>query len=165
MSILSIEGYAAVYGVMDANSRLFLPDAFADWIAEDPLANAPLLWYHMDGTSKPIGMTTEFRSDEIGLWFSADIADTAAGRDVAALMPMGGASGASKHFVGLGHYTDNFEEIVHTAMVDEVSLMAPGRQASLLATAGIAGEFVSPAIQYAETIEAVRQAMALATAA
>lgn len=165
MSILQIEGYACVYGIMDDNSRLFLPDAFADWIAEDPLVNAPLLWYHMDGSSKPIGMTTKLVSDSIGLWFAADIADTVDGRDTAALIPMGAASGASHHFVGLGHYTDNFEEIVHTAMVDEVSLMAPGRQSNLLATAGIAGEFVSPAVQYAETIEAVRQAMELAAAA
>lgn len=165
MSILEIEGYACVYGIMDDNSRLFLPDAFGAFIAEDPGVNVPLLWYHLDGSSKPIGMTTKLLSDNIGLWFSADIADTVDGRDTAALMPMGGASGASHHFVGLGYYTDNFEEIVVEAMVDEVSLMAPGRQSTPLATAGIAGEFVSPAIQYAETIEAVRQAMELATAA
>jgi HK97 family phage prohead protease len=165
MSILQIEGYAAVYGVMDANSRMFLPDAFGEFIAEDPDVNVPLLWYHLDGSSKPIGMTTKLVSDDIGLWFSADIADTADGRDTAALIPMGAASGASHHFEGLGYYTDDFEQIVQTAMVDEVSLMAPGRQANLLATAGIAGEFASPAIQYAETIEAVRQAMELVTAA
>jgi HK97 family phage prohead protease len=165
MSILPIEGYACVYGIMDKNDRMFVPGAFEGWLSEDPAVNVPLLWYHLDGSSMPIGMTTEIRSDDIGLWFAAEIADTAAGRDAAALIPMGGASGASHHFYGLGRYTDDFEQIIESAMIDEVSIMAPGRQANLLATAGIAGEFVSPAIQYAETIEAVKQAMMLVTAA
>jgi HK97 family phage prohead protease len=164
MSILDIEGYAAVYGVLDRNSRLFLPGSFDEFAAESAGA-VPLLWYHMDGSWMPIGMTTKLLSDDIGLWFSAGIADTAAGRDAAALMQIGGASGASKQFDGIGYYTDDFEQVIESAIIGEVSLMAPGRQANPLATAGIAGEFVSPAVQYAETIEAVRQAMELVTAA
>jgi HK97 family phage prohead protease len=167
MPVTAIEGYASVYGILDSNSRLFMPGAFTGFLEANPGINVPILWCHQESwQTKPIGMTTKLWEDEIGLRFEGELADTTDGRDTAELVRQGAANGVSHHFFnGDGYYTDDFDTVIQSADMDEVSLMAPGRQANFLATAGLAGDFTSPAIEYMQTIEAVKRAMELATAA
>lgn len=167
MPVTAIEGYASVYGILDSNSRIFMPGTFSGWLAANPGTNIPLLWCHQESwQTKPIGVTTKLWEDDIGLRFEGELADTTDGNDTAELMRQGAANGVSFHFFnGDGYYTDDFETVVTAADIDEVSLMAPGRQANSLATAALAGEFVSPAVAYKETIEAVKRAIELAVAA
>ncbi len=165
MAVLEIEGYASVYGVVDNNAHAFMPGVFSGWLAENPGRQLPLIWYH-SGERLPIGITTRLWEDDVGLGFEAEVADTRAGRDVAELLLMGAANGVSfRFFNGDGFYDEDFNTVVTAADIDEVSLMAPGFQANPLATAGVAGEFTSVAVDYLRTIEAVRRAMQLATAA
>ncbi len=167
MPILEIEGYASVAGVIDENSRIFMPGWAAGFLAANPDLSVPLLWHHQDSWQKiPIGLASGFSEDDIGLHFVAEIADTSDGRDAAEIMRTFGQLGSSfRFFNGDGFLDGDFNTVVTAADFDEISIMSPGRQANLLATAGIAGEFVSPAVEYLETIEAVRRAVELATAA
>lgn len=170
MGILAIEGYASVVGVLDNNRRIFSPGWASGFLSANPDLVVPLLWYHNEGPPGagyiPIGAAGEFAEDEIGMSYKGEIADTSDGRDAAEIMKTFGELGTSFHFLkGTGGYDQEFNLLVETAEFDEVSIMSPGRQANILATSGIAGEFTSPAIQYMETIKAVRQALELATAA
>jgi HK97 family phage prohead protease len=168
MPILEIEGYASIFGILDDNLRIFVPGWAGSFLASNPDLSVPLLWHHRDSwQGVPIGLASGFEEDEIGLRFGrGEIADTGDGRDAAEIMRAFGQLGSSFHFFnGEGFLDEAFNTIVESAEFDEVSIMSPGRQANKLATAGIAGEFTSPAVEYMQTIEAVRKAMELVTAA
>lgn len=169
MPVTPIEGYASVYGMVDSNMRIFMPGVFSGWLAANPGMNLPILWFHKD-EKLPVGTTTKLWEDEIGLRYEGELADTVTGNDAAELIRQSSEHGMQygtsfRFFNGVGDYNDNMDLVIESADIDEITVLTPYRQANKLATSGLLGKFQSPAVEYMKTIEAVRRAMTLATAA
>lgn len=80
------EGHAAYFGNRDSYGDIIQPGAFTRTLANDR-GRIKVLWQH--SSSEPIGLPTEMREDDRGLFVRATIADTARGRDALALMRAG----------------------------------------------------------------------------
>lgn len=94
----TFEGYASVFGVVDAYADVVAAGAFKrslkEWKAKK-LAPA-MLWQHDPG--QPTGVWDELHEDDHGLSVKGRLAPTQLGRDVCALLKMGALSGLSIGF-------------------------------------------------------------------
>ncbi len=96
----TIEGYGSVFGVKDSYDDVVMPGAFGDSIKAHKAAGSMpvMLWQH--DASEVIGIWTDIREDESGLYLKGQLAlDTMRGREVYALLKMGALKGLSIGFV------------------------------------------------------------------
>lgn len=91
-----ISGYASHFNSIDSYGTAVKKGAFAKTISERG-SRIPVLHNHWADTV--IGMPTELKEDDTGLWFSAEIVEeTSAGKDVMALLRRGVPLGMSFGF-------------------------------------------------------------------
>ena len=84
---LYIKGYGAYFGNTDSYGDVIQQGAFAAFLALDDAKRIKLCWQH--DLSEVIGVITEIREDEQGLYFEAKISNTQRGRDAVALLEDG----------------------------------------------------------------------------
>lgn len=91
----TFEGYGSVFGVVDAYGDVVAKGAFARTLREarEKRRMPAMLWQHRP--SEPIGIWTEMREDDAGLFVRGQLAQTAQGRDAHTLLKMGALSGLS----------------------------------------------------------------------
>lgn len=92
---MTFEGYGAVFNNVDSYGDLIAPGAFAETLRG---AKASGIWPSMllqhggflggADDSTPIGIWTDMKEDDRGLWVEGKLADTARGRDIYALLKM-----------------------------------------------------------------------------
>lgn len=95
------EGYGSVFGVKDSDSDIIVPGAFAKSVAawQEKGRLPALLWQH--NMSEPIGIYTEMREDETGLYLKGRllIDDDPLAKRAHAHMKAGSLSGLSIGYV------------------------------------------------------------------
>lgn len=94
------EGYGSVFGVKDSYGDVVDSGAFAESLKKHQAAGTlpALLWQHNPG--KPIGVYTEMREDEKGLFVRGKLAlSTEQGREAYELLKMGALRGLSIGFM------------------------------------------------------------------
>jgi HK97 family phage prohead protease len=93
----SFEGYGSVFGTVDSYQEVVAPGAFAESLAElgGKGRVVPVLWQHM--SSQPIGIYTEVREDDTGLYVKGRllVSDVAQAKEAHALMKAGAVTGLS----------------------------------------------------------------------
>lgn len=95
-----IEGYGSVFGVKDSYSDIVQKGAFVASIKahQENKTMPALLWQHEAAT--PIGVWTEMREDDNGLYLKGKLAmDTVKGKEAHALLKMGALKGLSIGFM------------------------------------------------------------------
>lgn len=131
-------GYASVFGVVDAYDDVVEKGAFADTLREiETNSNWPLMlsqhggWGVGSQDMTPVGVWTEMREDEHGLWVKGKLADTERGRELYALMKMTPRAAINGMSIGffVREYTikrENDKEIRHITGVDlkEISVVS-----------------------------------------
>ena len=91
-----LSGYASHFGSIDAYGTAVKRGAFTKTLQERG-GRVPVLWNHWSDT--PIGLPTELKEDDTGLWFNASIVEeTQAGAEVMALLRKGVPLGMSFGF-------------------------------------------------------------------
>lgn len=94
----TFSGYGSVFGVVDSYNERVMPGAFTRSIDEKGASGVALLWQHRSDT--PIGVYTEMREDERGLYVEGRLAlGTEKGREAYELMKMGWKAGLSIGFM------------------------------------------------------------------
>lgn len=88
-------GYGAVFGNVDSYGDLIVPGAFAETLSfAKSSAQWPAMLMQHGGAGftgddmTPIGVWTELREDDVGLYVEGKLADTARGREAHTLMKM-----------------------------------------------------------------------------
>ena len=94
-----IRGYAAVTGNKDLQGDVIVPGAFRRWLKRAKGAQLPVLYQH-DAMSLPIGRTTKLLEDRKGLYYEAEIINTAFGRDALTAIRAGVVSKSSFGWTG-----------------------------------------------------------------
>ena len=96
----TFSGYASVFGVKDAYSEIVAPGAFKKSLAQHRSEGTfPAMLYQHD-PSRPIGVYSEMREDEKGLFVRGKLAlDTPDGKTAHALLKMGALNGLSIGFM------------------------------------------------------------------
>lgn len=123
----SIEGYASVFGVRDSYDDVIAKGAFLDSIAEHKAAGTmpAMLWQH--DASQPIGVWTEMREDDKGLFIKGQLAlETRQGAEAYVLVKMGAINGMSIGFVsvpGTSVYKDDGVRVLNKIDLWENSLV------------------------------------------
>jgi len=93
-------GYGSVFGVQDSFGDVVLPGAFAASIASHRAAGTmpAMLWQH--DAAEPIGLWTDAREDDHGLYVEGALnTETMRGREAAALVRQGALNGLSIGFL------------------------------------------------------------------
>lgn len=91
-----IEGYASLFGKVDQGGDIVQKGAYADSIRALSMADqrVKMLWQH--DPSQPIGVWTDVREDDLGLWVKGNLLEsTQKGREAAALIGAGAIDGLS----------------------------------------------------------------------
>jgi HK97 family phage prohead protease len=88
----TVEGYAAVFGNLDAVGDIIHAGAFRKTLTERG-PQIKFLWQHAQ--SEPLGKVLEAREDGRGLFIKAIVSDTSRGRDALALLRDGAIGGLS----------------------------------------------------------------------
>jgi hypothetical protein len=121
------EGYGSVFGVKDSYSDIIVPGAFAKSLAawQEKGRLPALLWQH--NMSEPIGIYTEMREDETGLFLKGRllIDDDPLAKRAHAHMKAGSLSGLSIGYVLNDYEYDKTKDAFMLKEVDlwEVSLV------------------------------------------
>lgn len=121
------EGYGSVFGVKDSYSDIIVPGAFAKSLAawQEKGRLPALLWQH--NMSEPIGIYTEMREDETGLYLKGRllIDDDPLAKRAHAHMKAGSLSGLSIGYVLNDYDYDNQKDAFILKEIDlwEVSLV------------------------------------------
>lgn len=121
------EGYGSVFGVKDSYSDIIVPGAFAKSLAawQEKGRLPALLWQH--NMSEPIGIYTEMREDETGLFLKGRllIDDDPLAKRAHAHMKAGSLSGLSIGYVLNDYDYDNQKDAFILKDIDlwEVSLV------------------------------------------
>jgi uncharacterized protein len=91
----AIEGYGSIFGNVDAYDDVVARGAFQRTLAEygDKKRLPAMLWQH--NPDEPIGLWTEMREDDQGLYVKGTLAKTQRGREALELIRMGALSGLS----------------------------------------------------------------------
>ena len=113
---LRIQGYAAVFDLVDRAGDVIRSGAFGD------AGVVPLLWQHR---GSPVGEICAIGEDARGLWIEAAVADA----EVARLVRAGALRGLSVGYRPLVVHQGGYREIRRAALV-EVSLVAVPMQAA-----------------------------------
>ena len=98
---LHIKAYACAFGNVDSWGDLIAPTACDDFLKSEDAKRMKLCYQH--DSHEVIGVITDKGVDAIGLWFEADIIDTATGLDVQKLIK----AGAIDEF-SIGYYADKY---------------------------------------------------------
>ena len=98
---LHIRAYACAFGNVDSWGDVIDPKACDDFLAGEDAARMKLCYQH--NAHEVIGVITDKGVDAIGMWFEADIIDTATGTDVQKLIQ----AGAINEF-SIGYYADKW---------------------------------------------------------
>lgn len=99
----TVEGYANVFGNLDAVGDIVHPGAFVKTLNERG-GKIKFLWQH--DLSEPLGRMVEMHEDAYGLAFKAVISDTARGRDALALLKDGAVDSFSIGYDSIKGATD-----------------------------------------------------------
>jgi HK97 family phage prohead protease len=99
----TVEGYANVFGNVDAVGDIVHPGAFAKTLNERG-GKVKFCWQH--DLAEPIGKMIEMQEDHHGLFFKALISDTARGRDALALLKDGAVDSFSIGYDSIKGATD-----------------------------------------------------------
>jgi HK97 family phage prohead protease len=93
----TVEGYASVFGEIDAARDMVLRGAFRDSLAVRGPRRVPMLFQH--DPAEPVGVWLELREDSRGLYARGRlIPDVQRGRELLALVRQGGIDGLSIGF-------------------------------------------------------------------
>ncbi|MDT3687351.1 MAG: HK97 family phage prohead protease [Pseudorhodoplanes sp.] len=93
----SIEGYASLFGEIDASRDMVMPGAFAGTLKRRGLRRIPMLFQH--DPAEPVGIWLELREDHRGLYARGRlIPDVMRARELLALLKAGTADGLSIGF-------------------------------------------------------------------
>lgn len=117
----TFEGYGAVFGNIDSHRDVILPGAFKTSLSE----RTPAMVYQHN-LDQPIGVYTEVREDENGLYVKGQLClDTQAGREAYALMKMGALKGLSIGYMVEDYSYDENSNICYLKAIDlyEISLV------------------------------------------
>jgi HK97 family phage prohead protease len=90
-----IEGYGSVFGNLDSYSDIVAPGAFAKSLEEAKASGRmpAMLWQH--NPEEPIGVWTEMREDDRGLFVKGKLAETQRGKEARELIKLGALTGLS----------------------------------------------------------------------
>lgn len=91
-----IEGYGSVFGVIDSYDDIVAPGAFTSSLSEAKSTGRmpAMLWQH--DPSQPIGVWTDMRQDDTGLFVRGQLAvDTQRGGEALSLIKLGALTGLS----------------------------------------------------------------------
>lgn len=101
----TFEGYASLFGKLDLGRDIVMPGAFAESLARRGAAGVKLLYQH--DPAEPIGVWTEIREDDIGLYVKGRLMpEVARAREVLSLMRAGALDGLSIGFRTVKGRTD-----------------------------------------------------------
>lgn len=98
---LHIRAYALAFGNIDAWGDVIEPNACDAFLKSDDAARMKLCYQH--DAHEVIGVITDKGVDNYGMWFEADILDTATGSDVQKLIK----AGAINEF-SIGYFADKY---------------------------------------------------------
>ena len=116
----TFEGYGSVFGNVDSYKEIVAKGAFNDSLASlKSQGRMPaLLWQHRSG--EPIGVYTEMREDETGLFVRGKLAlKTARGAEAHELMKMKALSGLS---IGFMTREDSYDKVTGVRTLKKVDL-------------------------------------------
>ncbi len=116
----TFEGYGSVFGVKDTYSEIVAPGAFLKSLEEHRGHGTlpAMLWQH--DPRRPIGVYTEMREDEKGLYVKGQLAlETQHGKEAHNLLKMGALNGLS---IGFMPVETSFNEDTKTYTLTEVDL-------------------------------------------
>ena len=112
----TIAGYGSVFGVEDWYSDIVMPGAFKRTLKERGLPK--MLWQH--SSREPLGIWTEAREDEKGLWLEGQLAmKTQRGQDAYELLKMGALDGLS---IGFSTKVAEYDDKKHIRKLLDVEL-------------------------------------------
>jgi HK97 family phage prohead protease len=120
----TIEGYASLFGEIDASRDMVLPGAFAQTLKRRGLRRIPMLFQH--DPAEPVGIWLELREDHRGLHARGKlIPEVMRARELLALLKAGAADGLSIGFKTVRARIDPKTRIRKLAEVDlwEISLV------------------------------------------
>ncbi|MGL6349731.1 MAG: HK97 family phage prohead protease [Aeromonas sp.] len=110
------EGYGSVFDVVDSYNEVVVKGAFSKTLKEKMPA---LLWQHR--ASEPIGVFTEAREDERGLYVKGQLnLEVQQGREAYALLKQGALSGLS---IGFFTKSDHFDAQKGIRYLNEIKLL------------------------------------------
>jgi len=120
------EGYGSVFDQVDSYSETVARGAFAESLKDHAAAGTlpALLWQH--NPAQPIGVYTEMREDEKGLYVKGQLTlETQMGRDAHALLKAGALNGLSIGFMPVKWEDNSDTNIRKLVQIDlwEVSLV------------------------------------------
>ena len=98
---LHIKAYACAFGNVDSWGDIIEPTACDAFLTSEDAKRMKLCYQH--DSHEVIGVITDKGTDAIGMWFEADIIDTATGLDVQKLIK----AGAIDEF-SIGYYADKY---------------------------------------------------------
>jgi HK97 family phage prohead protease len=126
---MKVRGYASIFGNVDKAGEVIDRGAFSNWIKANPSTPVDLYWQHEhDGgwnkSALPIGVTTTIKQDRTGLYYEAEINDTAKGLEVQAMLKTHGRTGSSIGFRTVDRYQK--KEVWHLADLElgEITIAA-----------------------------------------
>ena len=120
----SIEGYASLFGEIDASRDMVMPGAFAGTLKRRGLRRIPMLFQH--DPAEPVGIWLELREDHRGLYARGRlIPEVMRARELLALLRAGTADGLSIGFKTLKARVDPKTRVRKLIEVDlwEISLV------------------------------------------
>lgn len=113
----SFEGYGSVFNEVDAYGERVAPGAFAQSIREKGPKGVALLWQH--NAREPIGVYTEMREDDRGLYVKGKLAlKTQRGMEAYELMKMEAVTGLSIGFMPQTYENDEESGVITLTRVD-----------------------------------------------
>ena len=108
-------GYGSVFGVKDSYDEIVEPGAFVESLN---VRKPALLWQHRSG--EPIGVYTEIKEDNIGLYMVGKLAlKTQRGAEAYELMKMGAVSGLS---IGFQTREDTYDKVTGIRTLKKLDL-------------------------------------------
>lgn len=120
----TIEGYASLFGEIDASRDMVLPGAFTGTLKRRGLRRIPMLFQH--DPAEPVGIWLDLREDHRGLYARGKlIPEVMRARELLALLKAGTADGLSIGFRTLKARIDPKTRVRKLAEVDlwEISLV------------------------------------------
>ena len=120
----TVEGYASLFGEIDAARDMVLRGAFADTLRQRTVQRVPMLFQH--DPSEPVGIWLELREDHRGLYARGRlIPDVARARELLSLLRAGAIDGLSIGFRTLKGNIDPRTRVRRLVAVDlwEISIV------------------------------------------
>lgn len=116
----TIEGWASTFGNVDSDDDIIAPGAFADSLKVKP---PKMLWQH--NSDQPIGVWTEAKETDAGLYVKGQILDTTLGEDAYKLAKAGAIDSMSIGFTTKTYTVDreNNTRLIQSVDLWEVSLV------------------------------------------